>query len=333
MRILVTGATGFIGGALVRKLLARGWALTALVRAPDSADAQALAALGVTLARGDVTYKESMRAAMAGADAVVHNAGVYEMGAHAELDARMTAVNVEGTRNTLGLAHELKIPKVVYVSTAFYWGDSGGQLRDEHYTRTSTPLSTYEATKTEAHELALGFQRNGCPIVIACPVAVVGEGDHSALGQFARMYVRGRFPPIVFGDGTPSFVHVDDVAEALARCVETGQPGASYLLSGGPLSVPEVFRLWQTTPGGCKRIWWWMPRWLAVAYSALLEAPQRWLGLPTLFSANLARAGYMDLQFTGARAERELGLRFRDARQAWLDTLAAERAALARAKR
>lgn len=329
MRVFVTGATGFIGRALVRDLRARGWDVTALVRKVDSAEARALVALGATLATGDVTQRESMRAPMQGAAAVLHNAGLYEMGGDAALRARMTAVNIEGTRNTLGLAHELGVPKVVYVSTAFYWGDSAGHLRDETYVRQSVPGSPYEETKTEAHELALGFQRNGCPLVIACPVSVVGAGDHSALGRFARMYVRGVLPPVLFGDGTPAFIHVDDVAAALVRAVEVGRIGESYLLSGGPLPVREVFRLWQTTPGGLRRTWWWMPKWLAVAYSALLEAPQRWLGLPTLFSAELARAAFMDLQFSGAKAERELGVRFRPPAQAWLDTLAAEREVLA----
>lgn len=332
MRVFVTGATGFIGRALVRRLRADGYAVTALVRRPDGAEARELVALGATLARGDVTQRESMREAMTGAAAVIHNAGVYEMGGDAALAARMSAVNIEGTRNTLGLAHELKIPKVVYVSTAFYWGDSAGALRDETYVRQVPPRSLYEMTKTEAHELALGFQRNGCPLVIACPVAVVGEGDHAGLGHFARLYVRGLLPPVLFGDGTPCFVHVEDCALALARCLERGRNGETYILSGGPLPLRQVVELWQTTPGGFRKTWAYLPKWLAVAYSALLEAPMRWLRLPPLFSADLARAAFMDLQFSGAKAERELDLRFRDSRQAWLDTLAAERAALARAK-
>lgn len=328
MRVFVTGATGFIGHALVRVLRARGWDVTALVRRPDSAEARAIAALGATLARGDVTDPDSMRAPMSGADAVIHNAGMYEMGLDAAARARMTAINVDGTRHTLGLAQALAIPRVVYVSTAFYYGETGGQIRDETWQRPSPPISHYEATKTEAHDVALGFQRQGLPLVIACPVAVIGPGDHAGLGTFARLYVRGRLPPVVFGDGCPSFVHVDDVGEALARCVDQGRSGETYLLSGGPLAVRDVFRLWQSTPGGLKRIWWWMPKWLAVPYCALFEPVQRLLGLPMLFSADLARAGFMDLQFSGAKAERELGVRFRDARRAWLDTLDAERARL-----
>ena len=326
MNIFVTGATGFIGKALVRTLRARGWNVTALVRRPDTAEARALVTLGATLAVGDVTDRISMQAPMTGADAVIHNAGVYEMGVNAAGRARMAAVNVDGTRNTLTLARELAIPRIVYVSTAFAFGDSAGAVRDETWVRRSAPLSFYEETKTLAHGIALELQRAGCPLVIACPVGVVGEGDHASLGHFARLYVRGLMPPIAFGDGRVSFVHVDDVAEALARCVERGRPGETYLLSGGVKAIRDLLALWQTTPGGMKHVWWWMPRWLAVPYCALVEPLQRLLGLPVMFSAELARASFMDLQFSGAKAERELDMRFRDPDRAWLDTLAAERA-------
>jgi len=326
MKVFVTGATGFIGRALVRTLRARGWQVIALVRRPEAAEARAVAALGASLAVGDVTDRESMRAPMSGVGAVIHNAGVYEMGVNAAGRARMVAVNVDGTRNTLTLAHELAIPRIVYVSTAFAFGDSAGAVRDETWVRRSAPLSSYEETKTRAHGLALELQRAGCPLVIACPVGVVGEGDHSSLGHFARLYVRGLLPPIVFGEGRVSFVHVDDVAEALARCVERGRSGETYLLSGGTKSVRELLALWRTTPGGMKRTWWWMPKWLAVPYCALVEPLQRLMGLPVMFSADLARASFMDLQFSGAKAERELGMRFRDPDRAWLETLAAEQA-------
>lgn len=325
MRVFLTGATGFIGQALVDALLRRGWALTALVRRPESDEARALAALGVRLAAGDVTDPASLRAPMTGADAIIHNAGCYEMGVDAAGRARMAAVNIDGTRNVLAAARELGVSKTVYVSTAFAYGDSRGAVRDETWVRCSPPRSWYEETKTIAHGIAVEQQAAGLPLVIACPVAVIGPGDHAALGHFARLYVRGLMPPVAFGDGTVSFVHVEDVAEALARCVERGRSGETYLLSGGIKPIRELFRLWQTTPGGSKRIWWWMPQWLAVPYCALVEPLQRWLRLPVVFSADIARAGAMDLRFSGAKAERELEMRFRDPDRAWLDTLAGER--------
>ena len=248
------------------------------------------------------------------------------MNAESTLAAWLAAETEQRTRRTAGIG----VARPEVMATMDGLGQLQAMLRGE---LPSPPISHYEATKTEAHELALGFQRQGLPLVIACPVAVVGPGDHAGLGTFARLYVRGRLPPVVFGDGYPSFVHVEDVGEALARCVDLGRCGETYLLSGGPLSIRDVFRLWQSTPGGMKHIWWWMPKWLAVPYCAIVEPVQRLLGLPVLFSADLARAGFMDLRFSGAKAERELGVQFRDARRAWLDTLDAERARLQAAHR
>ena len=80
MKVFLTGGTGFIGRSLTRALLSRNWNVTALVRNPRSPQAQALDALGAELVAGDITDRESVRAGMAGADAVVHNAGSYEYG-------------------------------------------------------------------------------------------------------------------------------------------------------------------------------------------------------------------------------------------------------------
>ncbi len=118
MRVFLTGGTGFIGQALARVIRDRGWQLDALVRRPDSAPSRYLASLDATLIAGDVTHRESMRAAMARADLVIHNAGIYEFGANAALRQRMQAANVGGTENTLGLALELGKPRSVYVRPA-----------------------------------------------------------------------------------------------------------------------------------------------------------------------------------------------------------------------
>ena len=328
MQVFLTGATGFIGGPLVNALLVRGHRVIALVRDPASAAAQALQADGAELVVGDVSDREVLRTAMTGADMVLHAAGHYELGLNKAGRARMTQTNVNGTANTLGIAHELRVKRILYVSTAFVFGQSDGRLRDETWVRSSPPQSHYEATKSEAHELALALQRAGAPLVIACPVAVIGPGDHSNLGRLARLYVRNLLPPVSFGEGTVSFVHREDAVAGLLHCLERGQLGETYLLSGGALPVREVFKIWRTTPGGLQFIWWWMPRWWAVRYCAVLEPLQRLFGQTPLFSADLARIAFMDLQFSGAKAEQDLQLKFRSPRQAWLDTLAGERRAL-----
>jgi dihydroflavonol-4-reductase len=328
MKIFLTGGTGFVGQPLAKALLTRGWQVLALVRSPEGAEAQALAALGATLARGDVTDRESLRAPMTGADLVFHNAGWYELGLPRAAQAKMRAINVDGTDNVLSLAVELKIPRLVYTSTGNVLGDTGGALVDETFERRAPILTIYEQTKTDAHAIARRYQAQGAPVVIVCPTVVLGVGDHSPFGWFVRMYVRGLLAPMVWApEGVFTFVHVDDCAEAMALACERGRPGETYILGGGALSMREVVALWKRTPGGLKPFLW-LPRPLALLTGILGEPLLRLLGLPAFLSREAVVNSYVCFRFSAARAERELGARFRTAEQAWLDTLAGERAAL-----
>ena len=325
MRIFITGATGFIGRALVNALSILDHQITALVRDPESPAAQALAHSGVRLVKGDVMDLTSLRAGMSGCDTLVHCAAIYQFGAGWLGRRRMSAVNITGTANTLGIARELGLARLYYVSTAFAYGETDGETRDETWQRRSKPKSHYEATKTRAHELAMAMQQEGAPLTIFCPVAVAGPGDHSSLGQFARLYVRGRMPPVSFGDGTVSFVHLDDLVAGMTHCIDRGRVGETYLLSGGPLGIRDLFATWQTMPGGAEVTLLWLPRWLAVVFCKAAELFERLFGLPMLFSADLARSAFMDMRFTGAKVAEEFGVKFRGPRQVWRDVLNSER--------
>ncbi len=125
MKILLTGATGFIGQALVRTMRGRGWAIHALVRDTQSAPARWLVQQGCTLVPGDVTRVQGLAAAMAGMDVVMHNAGFYEFGGNAAVQARMQQVNVVGTDLVLGAALQAGVPRTVYVSSVAGLGCTG----------------------------------------------------------------------------------------------------------------------------------------------------------------------------------------------------------------
>ncbi len=330
MRIFLTGGTGFIGQPLTRALLKRGWQVTALTRNPESAKAKAIQALGAKLVQGDATNRESMRMAMAGVDLVFHNAGWYELGVVGQARERMRAVNVLGTEHTLGLAIELHIPKILYTSTTTALGDTGGVVVDESFQRTSPTLTHYEQTKTEAHAIALRYQQQGAPIVIVCPAQVIGPGDHSPYGWFARLYVRGWLPPAVWApDAAFTMGHLDDVAEAMALAAEKGQLGQTYFLGGTAITMRGMIETWSRTPGGLKPFLW-MPRPLALLSGALSEPLLRLLGLPAFLSREVVLGSYVSFCYSSAKAERDLEAKFRTAEQAWLDTLEAERARLKR---
>jgi dihydroflavonol-4-reductase len=325
MRVFLTGGTGFIGRALTRTLRAQGWQVTALVRRPSSAEAQELAALGAELAAGDVTDRESMRVPMRGADAVIHNAGIYAFGVTPAEQQRMHAVNVTGTEHTLGLAHELGVPRIVHVSSVVAFGPTGNRVADETFQRQVAPASPYEQTKTDAHMIAERLQAAGAPVVIVCPASVIGPGDHASVGHLIRLYVRGMLPPLLYGTARQTFVHVDDLAEAMMLATVRGQVGASYMLASGVLSVPEMLAIWRQVPGGMATLGW-MSRTPALLFSVFAEMVAQKLGLPVIFSREFTREAFETRQFSAARAERELGAQFRSVERVFLDTLAAEAA-------
>jgi dihydroflavonol-4-reductase len=323
MRVFLTGGTGFIGKPLVQALRRRNWQVIALVRRPDSPEASVIASLGAQLAHGDVTNRESMCEAMRGADIVIHNAGSYEFGLTPEAARHMQVINVDGTKNVLGLALELGIAKIVHVSTIVAAGRTDLEIVDEGFQRRYPATTIYEATKADAHQVALEHQRRGAPISIASPAGVVGPGDHSSLGYLARMYVRGYGLPLM-PMGRRATVHVDDCAEAIALTAEKGKIAENYILSGGVMSYQEMFETWKTTPGGPKFMLY-LPRPIGEIGCGLMEPLQRLLHLPNVLSREVFTTGSVNWCYSGAKAERELGLHFRDAQQAWLDTLEGER--------
>jgi dihydroflavonol-4-reductase len=333
MKVFLTGGTGFIGQLLAQALVQRGWEVIALVRKPDSNEAKSIQAMGATLIHGEITNRKSMREGMSGTDAVIHNAAWYEFGVSKAAHDKMRAINVLGTENTLGLAVELGIQKIVYTSTILAFGDTGDVVANETFQRRVPPKSYYEQTKSEAHKFAKKLQQDGAPIVIACPAGVIGPGDHSGLGYLVRLYVRGLLPPVLFAaNGMRAHIYVDDAAEGIARCVEHGQIGETYILSNGIMQHRDMFDLWKQTPGGFKMTLFWMPKPMAMLFNRICEPIERLLGLPIVFCREFALAAFSSWQFSAAKAERELGMRFRSVEQAWLDTLEAERAIVRKRK-
>ena len=238
MKYFVTGATGFVGGALVRNLCELGHEVHASVRDPNRT--KDLQTLGVKLFKGDVTEKESMREAMQGADGVFHVAGWYKIGVKDKSDAER--VNVRGTQNVLELMEELKIPKGVYTSTLAINSDTHGQLVDESYHFTGNHLSEYDRTKSAAHEVAKEFIAKGLPLVIVMPGLIYGPGDTSSLRENIISFLKGQLPAMPDQTGF-CWAHVEDIAQGHILAMEKGTKGETYIIAGEPHTSVEAFRL------------------------------------------------------------------------------------------
>lgn len=227
----MTGATGFIGGRLARKLRDRGDEVVALVRSP--AKAAELEALGCRLVEGDLSRSDPIRRAMEGCDAAFHGAAIYKVGIPASEHDAMYEANVRGTERTLDAAFEAGVPRIVYVSTINVFGNTGGQIVDEQYQREPNNfVSYYDETKYLAHQAALERAGRGVPITIVQPGGVYGPNDHSELGNVIDQTRRGRLKLLPFGGLGLNLVYVDDVAEGILLAYDKGRIGQSYVLGG-----------------------------------------------------------------------------------------------------
>ena len=324
MKVFLTGGTGFIGGPLVKALRLRGWNLIALVRDPKSPQALALSRAGIQLAAGDITDRESLRAAMSSVDMVVHNAGHYAYGLNKTGRERMTTINVLGTDNVLGLAHELNIPRTLYVSSVQAFGETGAEPRDESFIRQSLCRTAYERSKTAAHGIALHHQQQGLPLIIVCPNAAIGKNDYSSWGYFLRMYLNRCMPPLGWA---PKTIHccvgVNDLAEGIALAAEKGRAGETYILSGEARPFREHLNYWVRRPGAFKPSIW-LPANLALLFFAPLEPLLRLLGLPAFLSRETVIGGATNWHYTSEKAKRELGWTVGSAEELWLATLDGE---------
>ena len=317
MHVFLTGASGFIGQALVRAMRQRGWDVTALVRNPDTDPSRWLQRQGVRLQSGDVTRPDGLAGAMRGADAVLHNAGVYELGANAGLVTRMRAANIEGTAHVLGAALQAGVPRTVYVSTVWALGASRAAPADETQVHNGHCFSAYEHSKHEAHLQALALRQRGLPLGIAMPDAVVGANDHAIFGYLLRLYLQHRLPPMAWGaDSVYAMVDVDALADGLCRMAEHAPMGEDFIFAGPPLTLRELLAQWCRHPGGARRLLF-VPPWLAWPQMALLEPLQRWAGLPAFLSREAVTVGMQSLHFSSAKAQRLLGWRHPDAPTVW----------------
>jgi dihydroflavonol-4-reductase len=243
LRVVVTGGAGFVGGAVVRALRARGDDVVALVRDPRRA--ADLAELGAELAEDDLTDIALLTETLRGADAAVHAAGSYRIGIPKSERGAMWDANVGTTTRMLDAAEAAGTPRFVYVSTGNVYGNTHGKVVDETYRRDLAEgfLSWYDETKYGAHEVAEQRIRGGSPVVIVLPSQVYGPGDRSTFGEQIQLANAGRLRYRALDDVGLALVQVDDLAAGIVAALDRGEPGQSYNLAGPRTTLGEAITL------------------------------------------------------------------------------------------
>jgi len=322
MKVFVTGATGFIGGHVVKDLRDRGDGVVCLVRDPGRA--QDLVALGCELVAGDLGDDAAIRAGMDGCDAVIHGAAVYEVGIPKSERTAMYDANVLGTERVLRAALEGKIPKVVYISTVGAFGNTHGEVVDETYRHPGGEhTSYYEETKVQAHQIAQRLIDEGLPCVIVQPGGVYGPDDHSAIGTQMNQFLAGRMPMIAFPDLGMNMVHVDDVAAGVLLALDKGTVGESYVLGGQITTMRELIETLAkvTDRKAPKRA---MPTPLLKALTPIGPVVGKVMGQPPNLSELISSADGVTFWAKHDKAIADLGYSPRGLEQGLRDTLAAE---------
>jgi nucleoside-diphosphate-sugar epimerase len=304
MRYFVTGATGFIGGHLSRRLLKDGHEVTALARDPRKASD--LESLGAEVFQGDITKKETLKEPMEDCDGIFHVAAWYKVGAQDSDWAE--DINVQGTNNVLHTMKELSIPKGVYTSTLAVFSNTKGEMKNEEYIFKGKHLSEYDHTKWEAHYSVAKpmIMNQELPLVIVMPGVVYGPGDTSSVGRLFDDYLRGKLG-ILPCCTKYCWSHVDDIVQGHILAMEKGRERDTYIIAGEPHSMVEAFEIAERTTGvkrprielssGTLRF---MSKFMSI-FNTFLNLPERYHPETLRVAAGVSYLG------DNSKAKRELG--------------------------
>ncbi len=318
MKALVTGATGFVGAAVVRQLLAGGWEVRGLVR--PASDLRNVRGLSLETMLGDLRDSASLDAACRGCDALFHVAADYRLWARDS--AELYRTNVDGTRNILQAALRAQVRRVVYTSSVATLGvRADGQPGDEDTPADAADMiGDYKRSKYLAEEAVRLMARDGAPIVIVNPSTPLGPRDvkPTPTGRMVLQAARGRTPAYV--DTGLNIAHVDDVAAGHLLAYERGRSGERYVLGGENLTLQEIFGIIaecaRRRPPNVR-----LPLNVVAPLAYVAEAFAALTGRAPLLTRDSVRMARKHMFFSSAKAERELGYRSRPARAAIADAV------------
>ena len=299
---LVTGATGFTGGHLARRLAERGHRVRALVR--DAGRARELEQAGIELVEGDLRDRAAVDRAVAGVERVYHIAATYRQAGLAAAEYR--AVNALAVRDVIEAAARAGVRRVVHCSTVGVHGDVEHPPANED--APLKPGDVYQKTKLEGERLAReAGQRLGIEVTIARPTGIYGPGDRRLLKLF-RGVARGRFPILGSGNIYYHLTYIDDLVDGFQLCAEhPAGAGRTYILAGGEVTTLNELVALVANVAGVQPPRLHLPAWPFWTAGAVCEAICAPFGIePPLYRRRVdfyTKSRAFDI----ARARRELG--------------------------
>jgi len=318
MATLVTGATGFIGSHIAKKLVDRGEHVKVLLR--GSSKTTNIDDIDVERVYGDVMDLSSINEALRGCDTLYHTAGVASF--RKKDYQKMEDINVGGTSNILNAALESGVKKAVHTSSIAAIGvDSQGGIADEQTKYDLDYLGVkYLETKHRGEQIALELAKKGLPLVVVNPATVIGTGDiYLSSTAFILWYYKKKFPGYM--DGTLNMVDVEDVADGHILAAEKGKIGERYILGNENFTLLELFSLLEEVTGVPKPKMK-IPYFMALASGYFVE---RILGMSfpnySTMDVDSVKLSKLRWHFDSSKAINELGYQPRDIKESIKNTL------------
>jgi dihydroflavonol-4-reductase len=314
-RVFITGGSGFIGGAIIKRLLERGHDVVALARSDTAASV--VSERGAEVARGHVLDEDALAAGMSGCELAYHVAGVNS---HCPSDPELLLrVNVQGAATAVSAAARAGVGRLVYTSSAAAVGEAAGTVGREDSPHRGSYLSVYDRSKHEGEGAAFAAgRRGGVEVVAVNPSSVQGPGRSEGNGKLVIDYLNGRLRAFV--DTHISIVDIEDCAAGHLLAAERGRPGERYVLNGATITSAEALEMVYEISGVKERVAM-VPPAVARGLAAVVEAGFRAARRTSPMCQARVRTILHGHQYDGSRASRELGLSYRPAPETFARTI------------
>ena len=317
--VLVTGAAGHVGTALVRELVGRGDKVRVFVL-PDE-DISSLNGIPLEVTKGNVLDRESLRPVMEGIDTVYHLAGIISI--MPGRNARMRQVNVVGTSNVARVSREAGVRRMVYVSSihALSRPPKGTSITEGVHFDPHNAAGEYDQTKAEASLAVLAEVEKGLDAVIVCPTGIIGPYHYrggSPMSSQMRKWMQPGWHLTI--NGHFDFVDVRDVARGMILAAERGTKGETYILRGARISVAELLRMVREVTGK-KGVDILVPFRLALFGATFSSIHSRLWKTRVRFTRYALETLASNSEICGEKAARELGYAPRPIRETVTDTV------------
>jgi len=303
VKYLITGATGFIGPHLVRKLVSEGHSCRCLVR--NSSNVEVLKELGVELAEGDITRAETLKGIADGMDRVLHMATLGHMSNFTVTESMFEAINVRGTLHIMKEALRARVQRVVHCSTVAAMGICPDVSATEE--SSCNPHHPYGRSKLKAEQkVLLLIAEKALPSVIIRFSMVYGPGDARDILKLTRLTKKGLFPKIGNRPKLTPLIHVDDAVKGLLLAAEKGRIGEVYLLTNQEsLPFDNIRKILQQALV-IKRFPLYVPEWAALTAASLSEKIFPVIGKVPPVSRKNIESTLADRVFSIEKAKKEL---------------------------